>query len=357
MTPRLQRSFLVACFALLTARLAAQPVKTEPVTRGDFTPAILATGTVEPIGLVEVVPQVSGTVSKRGPGVDFRDHVKEGQMLLQLDKDFLGVRLEQEIAHVAKLEAELQQAKLKLESAAGAEAKSAEAAVKVAEAGLLEGRADLKEAQMNLDATTISATASGMIMARNGGDPGQAIGPNPNGPPLFVIWPEGNKTQVWASVAETDVALVVPGQAVGFVCPGLPDKTFKGRVAKVHPTAAHVHEAVQYTVEIDTENRDGVLLPDLTAEVRIQTEARSNVLTVPNAALEWLPQGEILAAMRRQASGAPPEPPRHRRVWVQDGKVARPVEVKVAKSDGHRTEITSKDLKEGDQVIVDGALQ
>ena len=49
---------------------------------------------------------------------------------------------------------------------------------------------------------------------------------------------------------------------------------------------------VTYTIEVDTDNSDGKLLPYLTANAQFEIGRRQDVLLVPNAALRWSPQAE-----------------------------------------------------------------
>ena len=65
-----------------TAPAADAAFKTAEVTRGDLEEVITANGTLNPVVLVNVGTQVSGTVRKLY--VDFNDHVKQGQPLLEL---------------------------------------------------------------------------------------------------------------------------------------------------------------------------------------------------------------------------------------------------------------------------------
>ena len=78
------------------------------------------------------------------------------------------------------------------------------------------------------------------------------------------------------------------------------------------------------------------LFPGMTASVKIQTEARENVLRVPNAALRWRPPGVALEGWG---------------VWKMgpDG-LPRRVPVVAGLTDGIVTEITPREPVE--QVIV-----
>src|SRR5512143_2666508 len=61
--------------------------RTAPAKIGDVTQTVSANGTLNPVVLVNVGTQVSGTVKKLN--VDFNDRVKAGQILLELDPALL----------------------------------------------------------------------------------------------------------------------------------------------------------------------------------------------------------------------------------------------------------------------------
>src|SRR3954449_5020652 len=57
--------------------------RTAPVTRGDLTQAVTATGQLNPVVNVQVGSQISGMIEKLT--VDFNSNVKAGQIIAQLD--------------------------------------------------------------------------------------------------------------------------------------------------------------------------------------------------------------------------------------------------------------------------------
>ena len=79
---------------------------TATVERGSVTQTVSANGTLNPVKLVNVGSQVSGIVKKLY--VDFNDHVKAGQILLELDPALMQAQLEQSLANVANMEAQLE---------------------------------------------------------------------------------------------------------------------------------------------------------------------------------------------------------------------------------------------------------
>ena len=108
---------------------------------------------------------------------------------------------------------------------------------------------------------------------------------------------------------------------------------------------------VTYVAVIVADNKDLVLLPGMTAEIRIIVDQRDNVLKVPKSALRFsppLPNGKGAAVAERDAAGE--------RVWKLSGGNPKAVPVRTGVSDGVYTEITEGDLKVGQEIIV-GAFQ
>ena len=73
-------------YALQRKQAAADPdkrYKTEALAKGSVTQSVSANGTLNPVTLVNVGTQVSGTVKKLH--VDFNDLVAKGQILAELD--------------------------------------------------------------------------------------------------------------------------------------------------------------------------------------------------------------------------------------------------------------------------------
>src|SRR6266699_1685128 len=66
-----------------SSRGAAPQYQTAPVTRGDLTQAVTATGQLNPVVNVQVGSQISGMIEKLN--VDFNSTVKSNQVIAQLD--------------------------------------------------------------------------------------------------------------------------------------------------------------------------------------------------------------------------------------------------------------------------------
>ena len=113
-----QKKILLILFALLVIAGALtswlmqnnQPVEERYVTataeQGAITQTVSANGTLNPVTLVSVGSQVSGIVKKIY--ADFNDHVKAGQILLELDPALIQAQLQQSMANVANAHATLE---------------------------------------------------------------------------------------------------------------------------------------------------------------------------------------------------------------------------------------------------------
>ncbi len=96
---------------------------------------------------------------------------------------------------------------------------------------------------------------------------GQTVVSSLNAPSLFLIAKDLTKMQIWVAVNEADVGRIVPGGPVTFTCDAFPGKEFSATVGKVRLNATMTQNVVMYTVEVNTENPDNILLPYLTANV------------------------------------------------------------------------------------------
>jgi Cu(I)/Ag(I) efflux system membrane fusion protein len=91
-----------------------------------------------------------------------------------------------------------------------------------------------------------------------------------------VVW-------VMADVAERDLSLVAVGQKVAVRPRAFPDRVFNGEVSLIYP---HLNpETRTERVRIELQNPDGLLRPDMYADVEIATGTEAPVLTVPDSAV------------------------------------------------------------------------
>lgn len=229
-----------------------------------------------------------------------------------------------------------------------------------------QSKAALQRAQQNLDYCTIVSPVKGVIVDRRV-NIGQTVVSSLSAPSLFLIAKDLTRIQVWVSVNEADIGLIHPGQPATFTVDAFPGQVFTGEVGKVRLNATMTQNVVTYTVEVNTDNADGKLLPYLTANVKFVVGESKGVLVVPNAALRWEPQPDQIVKEFRQspkkakkAAPAVAEKPVAQEkgkqprgvIWVPEGSLVRPVQVRLGLSDGALTEVQNPDLKEETPLVV-----
>jgi len=87
--------------------------KLAAVERGDLARSVVATGKIEPLAKVEVKSKASGIVEKIF--ADYGDRVKQGQVLVELDKEQLRARVAEARANLQAAEAAVQSAQATFE--------------------------------------------------------------------------------------------------------------------------------------------------------------------------------------------------------------------------------------------------
>src|SRR5439155_10193597 len=95
-----------ACLRTASSHAASGRYRTEVVGPGEITQTVSATGTLNPVVLVRVGTQVSGTVSKLH--ADFNDRVHPGMVLVELDDALFRAQVQQSEANVANAKAALE---------------------------------------------------------------------------------------------------------------------------------------------------------------------------------------------------------------------------------------------------------
>ena len=295
------------------------PVTAE-VTRGSVIAKVDATGTLAPVTTVQVGSQVSGTV--KALSVDYNAHVSKGQVIAELDPSLFQTQVDQARATLIKSQSDVDRAKVEVDDSASkskraqelsdqklisrndletaqSAAMSAEAALKSAEAQVTQARASLNQAEVNLQHTIIRSPIDGTVISRSV-DVGQTVAASMSAPTLYVIAQDLTHMQVSASIDESDIGRIQPGQTVSFRVDAYPQQTFRGTVKQVRLDAKTDQNVVSYTTMIDVPNEDLRLKPGMTANVTVQIAANEDVLRVPNSALRFAPTPELFAALGQE---------------------------------------------------------
>ncbi len=344
-----------------------QRYKLQAVERGAITQTVSANGTLNPVVLVNVGTQVSGTVTKLY--VDFNDKVEKGQPLLELDRSLLAAQARQSAANIGNISAALDLARANearlqqlfaQEYVSRQELEQAVQARRSAQAQLEQARAAADKDQVNLNYTTIRSPVSGIVVDRVV-DLGQTVAASLQTPTLIKIAQDLSEMRIDSSFAEADIGKIKPGQAVRFTVDAFPNRSFTGQVQQIRLNPTVQQNVVTYNVRVSLQNPEQILLPGMTAYVNIAVARRDDALLVPNAALRFKPaEGDGPPA--GAGSGAPGNGKREGRgrkqdgasgtVHVIDGARIRPVAIEIGITDNRMTEVVGGELKPGDQVIV-----
>lgn len=364
--------------------------KTAIVDKGNITQTVTASGTLNPVALINVGSQVSGTVVELN--ADFNDRVKKGQVLLKLDPTIFNAQIKQSEASLASAESSKRLAVANFERnqklvtqnyISGSVLDQAKREVEVADANIKLAKAQLDRVQADYNNSVIRSPIDGVIIKRTI-DMGQTVAASFQTPNLFQIARDLTKMQIDTSVSEADVGALKDGQPARFVVDAYPDREFEASLRQFRLAANVQQNVVTYNVVLDVDNKDELLKPGMTAQVRLVVGNRQNVLRIPTAALRFKLSDEEIAkeekakkeaakksgtdnASASASAKAVPYPEadddiafrsksemtRSFKIFVLDEKnKAKPVDIKIGLSNFRYTEVLSGDLKLSDKVVI-----
>ena len=340
-------------------RSAAEAVqyRTAKIERGNLQATVSASGAVNPVTQVSVGTQVSGQI--KDLYVDFNSEVKAGQLIARIDPETFEYRVRSaqadvdaanaavvtaqaaaaaSRASVSRAQVDVQEAQRDLDrkqtlvekqfiaqseadkaralvntagellKQAQAQAGVTDAQIKSAQANVAQRESALAQARIDLARTRITSPVNGIVIKR-AIERGQTVAASLQSPELFVIAQNLSDMQVDASIDESDVGRIRTGQRATFTVDAFPGQTFDGEVRQVRKAAQSVANVVTYVAVVGFSNAGGRLLPGMTANVRVVTDVRENVLKVPNAALRVRIAGIEPAAAAASAPASTPGAP------------------------------------------------
>ncbi|WFU38529.1 efflux RND transporter periplasmic adaptor subunit [Bradyrhizobium sp. CB82] len=347
------------------------------ITRDNVVQNVTAAGTLEAVDTVEVSSQLSGQVAKLM--ADHNSRVRAGEPLAALDSATFEVVLREAEAALAVAQAQCEEAEAAVQGAQAhyddalrdlqiktslskngsvsqrdaeraqmaarslaAEVSAAKAREQIRTAGVSAARASLERARLDLERSTIKSPIDGIVIRRSV-ELGQTVAASLQAPTLFTIARDLSDMRVNAFVSEADIGAVRVGQRVFFGVDSYPGRAFDGRVLEIRKAARMVQNVVTYTVMISARNPDDLLLPGMTADVRIVVQEHQDAMVVPNAALSFRPTRD---------GGSNPAPGQGV-IWVRTKPdLLAPATVSLGATGDSLTEIRSPDLKIGVQVAV-----
>jgi HlyD family secretion protein len=341
--------------------------RTEQCRRGDLVVTVAATGTLDPINLVEIGCEISGTI--RTVEVDVNDPVKKGDLLLTLDTEELDAQVAKSRATLAVRQAELQLAEATLlESeqtlsrlrelrslrasseqqleAATANVAKAKASVSSSEAQILAAQATLDGDLSKLRKSRVYSPIDGIVLTRSV-EAGQTIVATLQTPVLLTICEDLREMKLKVDVDEADVGEIRDGQAATFTVDAYPDEQFAAKITSLRFASRRVQDVVTYEAVLEVRNEKLKLRPGMTAVADIITSKIQDTLLIPNAALRFTPDHN-LPEVPLGANDSPTS-----LVWILKNNRPVPFPVKIGHTDGRYTATTSDGVEDGMPLVVD----
>lgn len=328
--------------------VAAHRYKTQKADLGDIQRTISANGTLNPTIQVSVGTQVSGTV--RTLHADFNSRVQAGQVLAELDPSLLEAAAAQSRANLASAEAQRAQAEasfsrnqrlFKQGFISQSELDTSQQAMSVSRAAVKTAAARVRADEVNLRYSVIRSPIDGVVVARNV-DVGQTVAASFQTPTLFLIAKDLRQMQIDTNIAEADIGAIKVGQTVKFSVDAFGEREFQGQVRQIRLNPSVQQNVVSYNVVVGFDNDSGLLLPGMTAHVRILAERKRDIVRIPNAALRFKPA---------DADDAPKQRKGGTNVYKLVNGQPVAVRVRTGITDNFFTEVREGEVKPGDVLI------
>lgn len=273
-----------------TEPAATASLALERVERRDLSQTVEASGTVEPLEVVEIKSKASGEVLRMP--VEVGSVVAKGDLLALVETVNAQNAYDEATAALAAAQANLQVAtsakkradELFSQKFIAAEAhETAMLALANARATLVRTQSALENARLALSDTKVRAPIAGTVLSQTV-TKGQVISSatsNSTGGTALLRMADLTRVQMRAFVSESDIGSLHAGQTARVSVDAHSDRTFEGKVLKIEPQAVVQQSVTLFAVIVSLDNQEGLLLPGMTGEVVVQVTHRLAVLTVP----------------------------------------------------------------------------
>ncbi len=261
------------------------PVVVFNVKRNDITKMLKLTGNIQPIQMVNVVPDISGKIKKIY--VEEGDFVKKGQILAELDTRSIKLRLQQAEAGLAVAQSNFDDASKNWErikslfkkgTVSPQQYEKARLGYEAAEAQLKQAKAAFNLAKYQLEVSKMKAPFDGIITGKYINEQ-EVVNPMMPGGRGVVTVMDLSKVKITASISEKDFTDIKVGLDAKIRVDSYPDKEFFGKISKVNPTADPLSRT--FMIEIQVPNEDMMLRAGMFARINIIVKKHKNVITIP----------------------------------------------------------------------------
>lgn len=323
------------------------PVQVTQVQRRDVVERLSMTGVIRPHNEVDVFPRVPGRVQE--VLVKVGDKVKQGQTLAVIEHREIALQNLQAQSQMEALTASLESARSNFETTrlqyeryqalrkqnaiSQADFERIEAGYQAAAAGVRAAEAQNRAAKASHDLagealrnSRIVAPIAGSVTRRTA-NLGTQVSPMQ---PIFQIQDVAT-LKLDGSVSAGEYSRLQVSQPASVTVDELPRKSFVGKLATLSPTLDPMTRRA--AVEVEIENSEGALLPNMFANATLVTGKREGALVIPANAVVALPGRKVVYVVR-------------------NGKAAA-VSPVLGGADGDLVVVESG-LSEGDQVVTKG---
>ncbi|MGQ0539893.1 MAG: efflux RND transporter periplasmic adaptor subunit [Gemmatimonadaceae bacterium] len=282
----------------------AVDIPSAAVERRDIVIDATASGTIEPINVVEVKSKSSGQITRMP--VETGSIVNPGDLLVQLDTRDVRNQYDQAKADLNAAEARLGVGETQKKRSdelfqqriiTAQEHEAAQLDFANAQAAVVRARTSADIALQRLEDATVKAPIYGTVIEKTV-SLGQVIASATNsvtGGTTILRMADLGQVRMRALFNETDIGSVQPGQEATVTVDAYPDRPFRGSVEKIEPQAVVQQSVTMFPVLVTLANREGLLKPGMTGEGSVLVDRREAVLAVPNDAVRNLREGAATA--------------------------------------------------------------
>lgn len=303
------------------AEVKARPVRVMELNYMETAVTQNITSTVTAYEETYLSPALSGRI--RSVKVEVNDHVKKGQLLVELDRtqlDQTQLQYQQLLTDLSRMDTLLQYGSI-TEQAYDQMKAQVETTELVLE--------NLKEN------TLLRAPYSGVVTGKYYND-GELYSPTPNTPvgkAALISMIQVDPVKLLVNLSEKYLPLVKKGMVASISTEVYPNETFTGKVFRIHPTVSAATRT--FTTEIKVPNKRQELAPGMFARVSLKL-GEKEALIVPS-----------VAVLRQSGTN-------EKYVVLHENGQARRVPVTIINRYDDQLEIASKELLGGEELIYTG---
>jgi HlyD family secretion protein len=265
---------------------AAQTVK---VQRGDIVFAVSATGSIQPVNMVDISSKITAQIKE--VKVKENEQVKAGQVLVVLEDTGLQAQVTQAKERLNNAAVKYERTKRLTSIGAASQEQQDNASMDYNIA-----KANYDQVMSSFNETVITSPIDGSVI----GKPlsaGEMVAQGVSNPTVIMTVADMSKMQIQAQVDQTDIGKVAMGQKVTFTVDAYPGKTFTGIVSVISRKPVTQQNVIYYQVTIDVNNAENLLNPGMVARVSIAINESKGTLTLPLAAVRTDKNGKYVVVM------------------------------------------------------------